>query len=172
MIGKKRWVQEEDLQNLPYICAIVKETMRLHPAGPFLVPHMSSEQVKIEGYDIPKSTLVLVNTYTIQRDSKVYERPREFWPERFIGKNIDVKGQSFELLPFGSGRRMCPGYNLGIKVIESSLANLLHGFTWKLPGNMKPQDLNMEEVFGISIPKKYPLIAYAQPRLPHHIYHL
>ena len=172
VIGKKRWVEEKDMQNLPYIRAIAKETMRLHPVAPMLVPRMTREPVKIEGYDVPKGSLVLVNTFTIQRDPNVYENPEEFWPERFIGKDIDVKGQSFELLPFGSGRRMCPGYSLGLKVIESSLANLLHGFTWKLPDNMKVEDLDMEEIFGLSNPKKNPLIACAQPRLPHHLYHI
>ncbi|CAO2840284.1 unnamed protein product [Amaranthus hypochondriacus] len=172
VIGKNRWIEEKDMQNLPYIRAIAKETMRLHPVAPMLVPRMTREPVKIEGYDVPKGSLVLVNTFTIQRDPNVYENPEEFWPERFIGKDIDVKGQSFELLPFGSGRRMCPGYSLGLKVIESSLANLLHGFTWKLPDNMKVEDLDMEEIFGLSNPKKNPLIACAQPRLPHHLYHI
>lgn len=172
VIGKEKWVQEEDLKNLPYICAIIKETLRLHPPGPFLVPHMSREHVNINGYDIPKDTLIFVNTYTIQRDAKVYDRPEEFQPDRFIGKNIDIKGSHFELLPFGSGRRMCPGYNLGIKVICSSLANLLQGYTWKLPKDMKPEDLDMEEKFGISIPKKSPLIACAEPRHPHHLYNV
>uniref|UniRef100_A0A803KW65 Cytochrome P450 n=1 Tax=Chenopodium quinoa TaxID=63459 RepID=A0A803KW65_CHEQI len=145
VIGKERWVQEKDIQNLPYVCAIVKETLRLHPVTPFLAPHLAREQVKIKGYDIPKGSVVL---------------------------NIDVKGQDFELLPFGSGRRMCPGYNLGLKIIETSLANLLHGFAWKLPNNMKPQDLDMDEVYGLSTPKKVSLSVCAEPRLCHHIYHI
>ncbi|XP_021716537.1 cytochrome P450 71A1-like [Chenopodium quinoa] len=172
IIGKERWVQEKDIQNLPYIRAIVKETMRLHPVGPLLVPHSAREQVKIEGYDIPKSSVVLVNTFSIHRDPKVYERADEFWPDRFIGNDIDVKGHNFELLPFGSGRRMCPGYSLGLKVVESSLANILHGFAWKLPDDMKPQDLDMQQIYGLSNPKKIPLSVYAEPRLSNHIYHL
>ncbi|XP_021758708.1 cytochrome P450 71A1-like [Chenopodium quinoa] len=171
VIGRERWVLEKDIQNLSYVCAIVKETMRLHPVAPLLAPHLAREQVNIKGYDIHKGSVVFVNTFTIQRDPKVYERPDEFWPERFIGKNIDVKGHNFELLPFGSGRRMCPGYNLGLKVIETSLANLLHGFAWKLPNNMKPQDLDMDEVYGLSNPKKIPLSVCAEPRLCRHIYH-
>ncbi|XP_074268228.1 trimethyltridecatetraene synthase-like [Silene latifolia] len=171
VIGKERWVQEKDIQNLPYIRAIVKETMRLHPVAPMLVPRMSREDVQIQGYDIPKGSAILVNTFTIQTDPNVYEKPKEFIPERFIDKNIDVKGHDFELLPFGSGRRMCPGYSLGLKVIESSLANLIHGFTWKLPENMKPEDVDMEEIYGLSNPKKIPLITCAKPRLPHHLYY-
>ncbi|XP_021716066.1 cytochrome P450 71A1-like [Chenopodium quinoa] len=169
VIGKERWVQEKDIQNLPYICAIVKETMRLHPVAPLLSPRLAREQVKIKGYDVPKGSVVLVNIFSIHRDPEVYERPNEFWPDRFIGKSIDVKGRDFELLPFGSGRRMCPGYSLGLKVIETSLANLLHGFAWKLPDSMKPQDLDMEEIFGLSNPKKIPLSVCAEPQLSHHM---
>ncbi|XVF74313.1 hypothetical protein PTKIN_Ptkin13bG0100500 [Pterospermum kingtungense] len=98
------------------------------------------------------------------------DNPNEFCPERFIGKTIDVKGHDFELIPFGAGRRMCPGYPLGIKVIQASLANLIHGFTWKLPGKMIKEDLNMEEIYGLSTPKKYPLEAVVEPRLPLHMY--
>ncbi|XP_021716536.1 cytochrome P450 71A1-like [Chenopodium quinoa] len=172
VIGKERWVKEKDVPNLPYIRAIAKETMRLHPVAPMLVPRMAREHVKIKGYDIPKGCVVFVNTFTIQRDPEVYENPDEFLPERFLGNNIDVKGRDFELLPFGSGRRMCPGYSLGLKVIETSLANLLHGFIWKLPSNMKPEDLDMKEIYGLSNPKKIPLVACAEPRLPHHMYHM
>ena len=170
VIGRERWVEEKDIVNLPYVDAIAKETMRLHPVAPMLVPRYSLEDIKIAGYDIPKDTRVLVNVWTIGRDPNVWDNPNEFFPERFIGKSIDVKGQDYELLPFGSGRRMCPGYSLGMKVIQSSLANLLHGFTWKLPGNMKKEDLNMEEVFGLSTPKKIPLVVLAEPRLPVHLY--
>ncbi|XP_022152553.1 cytochrome P450 71A1-like [Momordica charantia] len=170
VIGKERWVEEKDITNLPYIDAIAKETMRLHPVAPMLVPRMSREDCKIAGYDIAKDTRILVNVWTIGRDPEVWENPNEFNPERFIGKSIDVKGQDFELLPFGSGRRMCPGYSLGLKVIQSSLANLLHGFSWKLGGDMRKEDLNMEEIFGLSTPKKFPLVAVAEPRLPPHLY--
>uniref|UniRef100_A0A5B6Z7R2 Uncharacterized protein n=2 Tax=Davidia involucrata TaxID=16924 RepID=A0A5B6Z7R2_DAVIN len=173
VIGRDRWVEEKDIPNLPYIEAIVKETMRMHPVAPMLVPRLAREDCKVAGYDIPKGTQVLVNVWTIGRDPALWDehQPNEFCPERFIGKAIDVKGQDFELLPFGSGRRMCPGYSLGLKVIQSSLANLLHGFTWKLPAHyMKPEDLNMEEIFGLSTPKKIPLVAVVQPRLPLHLY--
>lgn len=170
VIGRERWVEEKDVPNLPFIDSIVKETMRLHPVAPMLVPRFSREDCKVDGYDIPKGTQVLVNVWTIGRDPQLWDKPDEFCPERFIGKDIDVKGQSFELLPFGSGRRMCPGYSLGLKVIQSSLANLLQGFNWKLPGDMKSDDLNMEEFYGLSTPKKIPLVTVAEPRLPLHVY--
>lgn len=170
VIGRDRWVEEKDIVNLPFIYAIAKETMRLHPVAPMLVPRLAREDCNIEGYDILKGTRVLVNVWTIGRDPKLWDNPDEFCPERFIGKDIDVKGHDYELLPFGAGRRMCPGYSLGLKVIQSSLANLLHGFTWKLPGNMEKEDLDMDEIFGLSTPKKIPLDAVVEPRLPQHVY--
>jgi cytochrome P450 len=94
----------------------------------------------------------------------------EFIPERFLGSKIDVKGQDFELLPFGSGRRMCPGYNLGLKVIQVSLANLLHGFAWRLPDGMAMEELSMEEIFGMSMPRKFPVEAVVDPKLAAHLY--
>lgn len=172
VIGQNRWVTEKDIPNLPYIEAIVKETMRLHPVAPMLVPRCAREDCRVAGYDIQKGTQVLVNVWTIGRDPALWEKPEEFYPKRFIGKNIDVKGQDYELLPFGSGRRMCPGYSLGLKVIQSSLANLLHGYRWKLPTDMKPEDLDMDEIFGLSTPRKIPLVAVVEPRLPRHLYSL
>ncbi|XP_028763227.1 flavonoid 3'-monooxygenase [Neltuma alba] len=170
VIGRERWVEEKDVPNLPYINAIAKETMRLHPVAPMLVPRMAREDVKVAGYDIPKGTQILVNTWTIGRDPAVWENPNDFEPERFLTKNIDVKGHDFELLPFGAGRRMCPGYPLGIKVIQASLANMLHGFHWRLKDGMKKEDLSMEEIFGLSTPKKFPLETVVQPRLAPHLY--
>lgn len=172
VIGEDGWVEEKDIKNLPYVEAIVKETMRMHPVAPMLVPRCSREDCKVAGYDVPAGTRVLVNVWTIGRDPTLWEKPNEFNPERFIGKNIDVKGHDYELLPFGSGRRMCPGYSLGLKVIQATLANLLHGFKWRLPGNMKPEDLNMEEIFGLSTPRKFPLEAIAEPRLTRDLYTL
>ncbi|KAF4399368.1 hypothetical protein G4B88_022451 [Cannabis sativa] len=170
VIGRERWVEEKDIDKLPYINSIVKETMRLHPVAPMLVPRFTREDCQVAGYDIPKDTRVLVNVFTIGRDPSLWDQPEEFMPERFLDKSIDVKGHDFELLPFGAGRRMCPGYSLGLKVIQSSLANLLHGFTWTLPPNMKKEDLDMTEIFGLSTPKKFPLVVISKPRLSPHLY--
>ncbi|KAK4394844.1 Trimethyltridecatetraene synthase [Sesamum angolense] len=172
VIGRNRWVKEKDMPNLPYIDAIMKETMRLHPIAPILTPRLAREDCKVAGYDIKKGTQVFVNVWTIGLDPSIWENPTEFNPDRFIKKPIDVRGHDFELLPFGAGRRMCPGYSLGLKVIMSSLANLIHGFNWKLPAPMKPEDLNMEEVFGLSVPRKVPLVAVPEPRLPLEVYNL
>ncbi|GJM98688.1 hypothetical protein PR202_ga15718 [Eleusine coracana subsp. coracana] len=170
VIGRNRWVTEKDMPHLPYVDAIVKETMRLHPVAPMLVPRLSREDTTVAGYDIPAGTRVLVSVWSIGRDPELWDAPEEFQPERFLGTRIDVKGQDYELLPFGSGRRMCPGYSLGLKVIQVSLANLLHGFEWKLPHDVTKEELNMEEIFGLSTPRKFPLEAVAEPKLPAHLY--
>ena len=170
VIGQNRWVTEKDIPNLPYVEAIVKETLRMHPVAPMLVPRCAREDCNVSGSHIQKGPRVLVNVWTIGRDPELWKNPQEFYPERFIGEEIDVKGQDYELLPFGSGRRMCPGYSLGLKVVQSTLANLLHGYNWKLPSDMNPEDLDMEEIFGLSTPRKFPLVTIVEPRLPHHLY--
>ncbi|GLJ11799.1 hypothetical protein SUGI_0177290 [Cryptomeria japonica] len=170
IVGKERWVQEKDIVEMEYLQGIVKETMRLHPVAPMLVPHLSTQHCKIGGYDIPANTITFVNVWTIGRDETLWEKPEEFRPERFEGSSLDVKGRDYELLPFGSGRRMCPGASLGLKVVQLGLANLLHGFHWRLPANQSPQDLDLTETYGLSTPKAEPLVAMAEPRLPHHLY--
>ncbi|KAL8117306.1 trimethyltridecatetraene synthase-like [Apium graveolens] len=170
VIGTDRWLQESDLPQLPYLEAIVKETMRLHPLVPLLAPHFALEDCKVAGYDIDKGTTVFINVWGIGRDETLWDDAEKFWPDRFLSKKIDVKGQHFELLPFGSGRRMCPGYVLGLKVVTSIIGNLLHGFNWKLPDNMKNEELGMDEVYGLGTTRKYPLVAVPEPRLPPHLY--
>ncbi|KAM7494937.1 hypothetical protein LguiB_029546 [Lonicera macranthoides] len=172
VIGNQRWVQEKDFSQLPYIESIIKETLRLHPLTTLLPPHFAIENCKIDGYDIPKGTTVFVNTWSIGRDPKCWDEPEEFKPERFLGENanIDITGRSFELLPFGSGRRRCPGYRLGLKVVRSTLANLLHGFVWKLPNDMKAEDICMEEFYGLTTHPRVSLSLILEPRLPLHLY--
>ncbi|GMJ07287.1 TRANSPARENT TESTA 7, CYTOCHROME P450 75B1 [Hibiscus trionum] len=172
VVGRERWVEEKDIPQLPYLDTIMKETMRKHPVAPLLVPHMAMKDCNVAGYDIGKGTRVFINTWSIGRDPFLWEQPEEFRPERFSGRNIDVKGRSFEVLPFGAGRRMCPGYNLGVKMIPLSIANLLQAFNWKLPENTKVEDLSMEEAPGITTPRKFPLVAVLEPRLPLHLYEI
>ncbi|XP_048539025.1 dimethylnonatriene synthase-like [Triticum urartu] len=118
VVGRDRWVTEKDMPNLPYIEAIVKESMRMHPIVPLLIPRMAREGATIDGYDIPKGARVLINVWAIGRDPELWDPPEEFMPERFLGSKMGVIGQDLELLPFGTGRRMCPGYNLGLKAVH------------------------------------------------------
>ncbi|KAL6655500.1 hypothetical protein ACP70R_006326 [Stipagrostis hirtigluma subsp. patula] len=170
VVGRDRWVTETDIPSLLYLEAVVKETMRLHLVAPMLSPRLAREDTSVAGYAIPAGTRVLVNVWTITRDPALWDAPEEFRPERFVGSKIDVKGQHFELLPFGSGRRMCPGYSLGLKVIQVSLTNLLHGFAWRLPDGMTEEELSMEEIFGLSTPRKFPLQVVAEPKLSAGLY--
>ncbi|XP_054779531.1 trimethyltridecatetraene synthase-like [Prosopis cineraria] len=169
VIGRDRWVEETDLVNLPYIEAIVKETLRLHPVASVLPPKIAMNgDIEIAGYDIPKGTQVIVNVWAIGRDPMMWDNPNEFYPERFIGKDIDVTGHHFGLLPFGAGRRICPGYPLALRVVNSSIGNLVHGFSWSLPDHMKEVDLNMEEICRLTTLRKQPLEAVVKPRLSSH----
>ncbi|CAN6174466.1 unnamed protein product [Urochloa humidicola] len=170
VVGRERLVTERDLPTLPYIDAILKETLRLHPVAPTLAPHLAREDARVDGYDIPTGTIVFINVWSIGRNPTLWDAPEEFRPERFIGSKIDVKGQDFELLPFGSGRRMCPGLNLALKMTLLSIANLLHGFTWRLPDGMVVEELSMDEVFLLAMPRKYPLEAIVEPRLTSRLY--
>ncbi|KAL2520237.1 flavonoid 3'-monooxygenase-like [Forsythia ovata] len=122
------------------------------------------------GYSVSKGTTVLVNVWSIGRNPKYWDAPEEYLPGRFLDKKIDILGQNFALLPFGSGRRRCPGYKLGLKIVHSALANLLHGFKWKLLKTMKPEDVCMEEHYGLTTHPKVPLEMIIEPRLPIHLY--
>ncbi|KAK2636612.1 hypothetical protein Ddye_031404 [Dipteronia dyeriana] len=152
-IGKKGRVTEDDLDldRLPYLKMIIKETLRLHPPAPLLVARETISHFKVDGYDINPKTLIQVNVWAIGRDPKYWKNPEEFYPERFMDSSIDYKGQNFEFLPFGSGRRVCPGIYLGTRTSELALANLLYCFNWKLPDGMKEEDINMEEGVGVSL---------------------
>ncbi|CAL5064200.1 unnamed protein product [Urochloa decumbens] len=170
LIGRDRLVTEKDIPHLSYIEAIIKETMRMHPPAPMLVPHLSREDASIEGYNIPAGTIVLVNVWSIGRDPTLWDAPEKFQPERFVGSKIDMKGQCFELVPFGSGRRVCPGYSLAMKVMTVGLANLLHSFSWRLPDGVSKEKLCMDEIYQLTMPRKIPLEALVEPRLPSHLY--
>ncbi|XP_074369036.1 cytochrome P450 71B34-like [Apium graveolens] len=154
LIGKKGFVDENDVQKLVYLKAVVKETMRLHPPAPLLLPHESIDNCVISGYKIEAKTRTYVNAYAIGRDPECYENPEEFLPERFLNSSIDFKGQHFELMPFGTGRRMCPGMLMGVATTELALANLLYSFNWELPPGMKKKDIDMASLPGVVVQKK------------------
>ncbi|XP_021717192.1 cytochrome P450 76AD1-like [Chenopodium quinoa] len=157
-------IQESDISKLPYLQAIMKETLRLHPPTVFLLPRKADSDVELCGYVVPKHAQVLVNLWAIGRDPKVWENPEVFSPERFLDCEIDLKGQDFELLPFGAGRRICPGLNLAYRMLNLMLATLLHNYNWKLEDGMTLNDLDMDEKFGITLQKVKPLQVVPIPR--------
>ncbi|KAF7848357.1 hypothetical protein BT93_L2066 [Corymbia citriodora subsp. variegata] len=156
-IGNKNCVVEDDLSGLKYLKLVLKEVMRLHPPGVLLIPRETMGHFKLFGYDVDPKSRVLVNAWGIGRDPGLWERPEEFVPERFEESAIDYKGNHFELLPFGAGRRGCPGMSMAMAMIELALANVLHSFDWKLPEGMVEEDVSMEEGAGLAVFKKVPL---------------
>ncbi|XP_076940399.1 putative (S)-N-methylcoclaurine 3'-hydroxylase isozyme 2 [Bidens hawaiensis] len=150
-------VKESDLVRLPYLEACFKETLRLHPAGPLLIPRKAIETCEVMGYTIPKDIQILVNVWAINRDPKIWDDPLKFKPERFIGSNVSYKGNDFGYLPFGSGRRMCPGETMASKLILLTVASLIFNFDWYIPGNINPMEINMDEEMDIAMYKKEPL---------------
>ncbi|XP_010425327.1 PREDICTED: cytochrome P450 71B4-like [Camelina sativa] len=148
-------IVEEDLCKLQYLKLVVKETLRLHPPAPLLLPRETMSHIKIQGYDIPPKTLLLVNAWSIGGDPKNWQNPEEFNPERFMDCSVDYKGQSFEMLPFGSGRRICPGIASGIATVELGLLNLLYFFNWRMTD--EKNDMDMEEAGDVTVDKKVPL---------------
>ncbi|OWM64999.1 geraniol 8-hydroxylase-like [Punica granatum] len=159
VVGTKRPLQESDIDKLPYLQAIVKETMRLHPAGPLLLPYRAKTDTEVLGYVIPKGIQVFVNAWAIARDSNYWIEPMEFRPERFTGSSVDFKGRNFEYLPFGAGRRVCPGMPLAARMVHLTVGSLVQAFDWQLPGGILPGELDMEEKFGVTLKKAVPLCA-------------
>uniref|UniRef100_M4E5E7 Cytochrome P450 n=2 Tax=Brassica campestris TaxID=3711 RepID=M4E5E7_BRACM len=155
---KKESISEEDINKVDYLKLIIKETFRLHPALPLLLPRETMSHVKINGYDIPPKTQILLNVWTIGRDPGRWTDPEAFIPERFANTCVDFKGQSFELLPFGSGRRMCPGMPMAVASVELGLLSLLYFFDWILPeGMISEGEIDMKEAGNHTIVKKQPL---------------
>jgi cytochrome P450 len=157
-IGSDRKMEEKDIESLPYLKAVIKETLRLHPPLPFLVPHMAMDSCMIRDYFIPKETQILVNVWAIGRDPKVWDAPLLFWLERFMQPNmVDYEGHHFEYIPFGSGRRMCPALPLASRVLPLALGSLLNSFDWILSDGLKPEEMDMTEGMGITLRKVVPL---------------
>ncbi|KAK7264001.1 hypothetical protein RJT34_31602 [Clitoria ternatea] len=159
IIGKGKPVEESDIGRLPYLQAVIKETFRLHPAVPFLIPRKAVADVEIEGYRIPKDTQVWVNVWAIGRSSSIWKNPNLFSPERFLNSEIDVKGHHYELAPFGAGRRVCIGLSLSMRMINLMLGSLINCFNWKLEDGVEVDDMNMEDSFGITLAKAKPVRA-------------
>ncbi|CAJ1951869.1 unnamed protein product [Sphenostylis stenocarpa] len=166
LVGMNRKVEEADMEKLPYLDFVVKETLRLYPVAPLLVPRECREDVTVDGYWIKKKSRVIVNAWAIGRDPKVWSDNAEvFYPERFANSNVDIRGFDFRLIPFGSGRRGCPGIHLGLTTAKIVLAQLVHCFNWELPLGMSPDELDMTEKFGLAMPRSKHLLAVPTYRL-------
>ncbi|KAK0587506.1 hypothetical protein LWI29_024033 [Acer saccharum] len=162
VVGKDKIVEESHIHKLPYLYAVMKEVLRLHPALPLLVPHCPSETCTVGGYTIPKGARVFVNVWEVHRDPSVWENALEFNPERFLNGKWDYSGSDLSYFPFGSGRRICAGIAMAERMFMYSLATLLHSFDWKLGEGEK---LDLTEKFGIVLKLKNPLVAIPTPRL-------
>ncbi|WRX28170.1 Cytochrome P450 - like 10 [Theobroma cacao] len=154
VFNRKGDVDGEGLHELEYLKLVINETLRLHPPIPLLLPRECSERCKINGYDIPVKSKVIINAWAIGRNPDYWTEAERFYPERFLNSSIDYKGAHFEFIPFGAGRRMCPGMLYGIANVELPLAQLLYHFDWELPGGRKIEDLDMDEVFGAVVRRK------------------
>ncbi|VVA28800.1 PREDICTED: cytochrome [Prunus dulcis] len=165
VVGMEREVEESDLEKLEYLDMVVKETMRLHPVAPLLLPHAAIEDCNVNGFHIPRKSRVMINIFAIGRDPSIWTDAEKFIPERFDGSNIDFRGRDFQFIPFGSGRRGCPGMQLGITMVQLVVAQLVHCFDWELPNNMLPSELDMTEEFGLTVPRAKHLLAVPTYRL-------
>ncbi|XP_047330960.1 geraniol 8-hydroxylase-like [Impatiens glandulifera] len=165
VVGAGKQVEESDIAELPYLQAVIKETLRMHPPIPFLIPRQVHKEVELSGYTIPTGAQVLVNVWAIGRNPDHWKSPMEFKPERFIDSKIDVRGQDFELVPFGGGRRVCIGLSLAMRVIPTVLGSLINSFHWKTVGGelLQPKDLDNEEKFGFTLQRANPLLVIPIP---------
>lgn len=169
VVGRERLLSEADLPNLPLLHAIIKESLRLHPSVPLSVPHLSKEACVINGYRIPKDTMLLPNLWAIARDPEQWPDPLEYRPARFLpggeAEHVDVKGNDFQILPFSAGRRICVGMTMGLKMVQLITGTLIHGFDWALPDGRRGEMLDMEEAAGLTLERAVPLVVHPIPRL-------
>ncbi|XP_047951649.1 ferruginol synthase-like [Salvia hispanica] len=157
--GENGQIREADIASLPYLQAVIKETFRYHPPGPLAVTRMSEADQEVNGYMIPKGTQILVNTWSMAKDTSIWTDPESFEPERFLDNKLDFKGQHFQLIPFGAGRRICPGMPLATRILQTTTAVLVHNFDWKLEKDKDHPD-HKNDNFAINLRKPVPLTAF------------
>ncbi|KAM0920504.1 hypothetical protein ACQ4PT_007468 [Festuca glaucescens] len=163
VIGSGRNIEEGETGHLPYLQAVINETLRLHPPAPLLLPRLANTTIEVAGYTVPKGSRVLVNVWAMGHDEDMWPDPEKFMPERFLGRTVDFRGGDFELIPFGSGRRICPGMPLAIKLVHVILGSLLNQFKWRLPADVERNGVDMAEKFGVDVTKAIPVCAIATP---------
>lgn len=168
-VGTERWVEDSDVKNLSYLQAVVKETLRIYPPAPFLVPHEAMEDCAIGGYHIPKGTQLYVNVWKLHRDPQVWPNPEKFLPERFLTntEEVGVHNRQFQFIPFGFGRRSCPGMLYATQITHLAVARLVQAFNFNTPSN---EPLDMSEGLGITMPRANPLEVVVTPRLSSALY--
>ncbi|XP_025803107.1 premnaspirodiene oxygenase-like [Panicum hallii] len=159
-------VTEDSLGDLHYLPLVIKEALRLHPPAPLLIPRECRSPCQVLGFDVPAGAMVLVNAWAIGRDPRHWDAPEEFVPERFEDSGVDFKGMDFEFIPFGAGRRMCPGIGFGLANMELALACLLYHFDWELPDRIEPDELDMTERQGITTRRLSDLLLVPTVRVP------
>ena len=159
-VGQQQLVDELDLSKLNYLQSIISETLRLYPAAPLVVPHYSSNDCTIDGYDVPRDTILLVNAWAIHRDPKLWEDAESFKPERFQNGS-ESADHGYKLMPFGLGRRACPGIGLAQRVVGLTLGSLIQCFEWE---RVSEEKVDMAEGKGLTMPKALPLEAICKPR--------
>ncbi|KAL8225948.1 hypothetical protein R6Q57_018505 [Mikania cordata] len=160
----KSMIEEDDLKNMSYLKAVIKESFRLHIPVPLLVPRESLQDVKLMGYDVPAHTQVFVNVWAIARDPAIWDEPTEFRPERFLNSSVNYHGSHFELIPYGAGQRICSGMQFSVAIIELALANIVYKFNFELPNGMRNEDLDMREAYGVTVHRNSPLLVSVSPR--------
>ncbi|TMW81576.1 hypothetical protein EJD97_008836 [Solanum chilense] len=163
-LSESDYLKESQLLQMSYIQACVKETLRLHPPGPLLLPHRAIKTCQVMSYTIPKDAQILVNVWAITRDPLIWEEPDMFRPQRFLNSDMDFKGNDFEYLPFGAGRRICPALPMAAIKFPLVLASLVRFFHWELPHGKCPVELDMTEQFGVTLQKKEPLLLIPKAR--------
>lgn len=162
VVGPNRKFEESDIDNCKYLQAVIKETLRLHPPVPFLVPRKAIHDTEFMGYHIPQNTQLFINVYAIGRDPECWENPSSFRPERFLSLKTEYKGHHFELIPFGAGRRICAGIPLAHRMLHLVLGSLLHSFDWGIDRDFDDDIRDTRERMGVTVRKLKPLRAIAR----------